>query len=338
MERVVVTGIGVVSSIGIGKKNFWQNLLAGKSGISSIEAFDASGYPTQVGGEIKGFNPEKHMNKKSANQYGRASQFAVVAAELALEDSGITLNDVSNEKNIDVIVGTTMGETQAIETMDSAWVKTGEQNVQQQWISQYPGNTLAMSVARELDLTGLSIVIPTACSAGNYGIGYGHDLIKNGQSVMVIAGGSDAFSRIAFTGFNRMYAMASSKCCPFDKKREGMLLGEGAGFVVLEPLTSAMKREAHIYAEVLGYGLSCDAAHMTIPHEEGVAQVIRKAIKLAGIEAADVDYISAHGTGTPINDKTESGAINRLRYSGSDPLSASMKTTTSEEGSLFSKA
>lgn len=313
MERVVVTGIGVVSSVGTGKDDFWKALLSGKSGISPVRAFDASGLTTRVGGEVSDFRPEDYLSAGAVKEYGRASQMATAAAKLAVRDSGLELTGGRSDlRPVDVIVGTTMGESQTLEKIDTAWLKSGEDEVLADTIRQYPGNVLALSISKELDLKGLSIVIPTACSAGNYAIGYGYDLIKTGQSRSAIAGGADAFSRVAFSGFSRMFAMASAKCCPFDKKREGMLLGEGAGFVVLESYSAAKARGARVYAEILGYGLSCDAYHMTIPSEEGMVNVIQKAVKSSGIRFEEVDYISAHGTGTPMNDKTESKAINRI--------------------------
>lgn len=306
-KRVVITGLGVVSSIGIGVDEFWPNLLAGKSGISEVESFDISRYERKLGGEIKDFDAEKYVSQRSCNETGRASQLAIAAAKLALKDAKVT-----NNKDIGVIIGTTMADAPVIEIMNKIWVDKGDEQISPQLVPQYPGNALASNVAFELNLRGFNAVIPTACAAGNYSIGYAHDLIKQGKAQAMLAGGADAFSRIAYTGFGRLFAMSKNKCRPFDKDRDGMMVGEGAGIVFLETLESAKKRGAHIYAEVLGYGLSCDAHHMTQPSAEGIARCITKALKESDVQPEEVDYISAHGTGTPQNDRTECQAIKQV--------------------------
>ncbi len=311
MRRVVVTGLGVVSSIGIGKDEFWANLIKGKSGISKISSFDISNYPTQFGGEIKDFQPSQFINKHKIDLIGRASQLSIAASRLALEDSKLDPKEIQNE-NSGVFIGTTMGETQLMEEIDSTWLEKGQDSVKFFSISLYPSSNISSSVALELKVKGDNFVMPTACAAGNYAIGYGFDTIRSGNANMALAGGSDAFSKVAYTGFNRLYAMAPEKCQPFDKNRKGMILGEGAAILVLESLDSALKRKANIYAEVLGYGLSCDAFHMTHPTEEGISKCIQKALKESDIDIDDVDYISAHGTGTTQNDKTEVAAIKNV--------------------------
>jgi 3-oxoacyl-[acyl-carrier-protein] synthase II len=213
---------------------------------------------------------------------------------------------------IGVIIGTTMADAQRIEEMDKIWVELSEKDIDSKLISQYPGNVLASNVGFALNLRGPNISIPTACSAGNYSIGYSYDLIKRGRVDYMLVGGSDPFSRIAFTGFNRLFAVAPEKCQPFDKNRKGMMVGEGAGVLLLESLDSALDRRANIYAEILGYALSCDAHHMTAPSTSSIVSVIKRAVKNANIEPKDVDYISAHGTGTPANDKAECGAVKEV--------------------------
>jgi 3-oxoacyl-[acyl-carrier-protein] synthase II len=308
-RRVVVTGLGVVSSIGIGVEEFWKNLIAGKSGISEIEAFDTSQYPIHKGGEVKKFKPEQFIDKRKLKHLGRASQLAIAATKLAIDNAGIDKNSI---ENAGVLFGTTMGETQVMEMMDKAWVHEGDEKIDLKLIPTYTSNNISVNVAGFFSSTNINAVIPTACASGNYAIGYGFDSIIAGDGEVFICGGVDAFSKVAFAGFNRLYAMASERCQPFDKNRKGMMLGEGAGVLILESLEHAQKRGAKIYAEVMGYGLSCDAHHMTQPSEEGIAKCIEKAIKESGILKDKVDYISMHGTGTPQNDKAECGALKKV--------------------------
>ena len=309
-RRVVVTGIGVVSSIGIGKDEFWKNLIAGKSGISDIELFDTSDYPVHKGGEVKNFDPSKFIPKNRIKDIARASQFAIAAAQMALEDSRIDLESIKNRTG--VIIGTTMADIQSLEQINKYWIGNGEEHVWPINVIKYPGNALSDHPGYFFDFKSVNYTIPTACAAGNYSIGYSFDLIRKGKADVMIAGGADPFSRITFTGFNRLYAMAPEKCQPFDKNRKGMMQGEGAGILVLEELESAKKRNSTIYAEILGYGLSCDANHMTAPRFEGIVKVMEKAIKNSGIRKEEVDYISAHGTGTPANDKIECQAVDSV--------------------------
>jgi len=309
-RRVVVTGLGVVSSIGIGKDEFWENLIAGKSGISEITTFDTSDYPIHKGGEVKNFDPAKYIPKNRLKNIARASQFAIAATKMALDDADLDLKEI--KKNIGVIIGTTMADIQSLEQIDKYWSNGGEDHVWPINVVKYPGNALSDHLGYFFNLMSINYVIPTACASGNYAIGYSFDFIKRGKADFMIAGGTDPFSRITFTGFNRLYAMAPEKCQPFDKNRKGMMLGEGAGILLLEELESAKKREAQIYAEILGHGLSCDANHMTAQRVEGIIKVIEMAIKNSGIKKRDVNYISAHGTGTPSNDKMECGAINSV--------------------------
>lgn len=310
-QRIVVTGIGVISSIGIGREAFWSGLQAGLSGISAVECFDTSAYPTHLGGEVKNFRAEEFMDIKKIPSLSRAARFALAAAKLSLSDAAIDLVDFELAKT-GVILGTTMGETQVLQKLNESFVRQGAGSVDEKLVPLCPPNIIAAQVAKELQFRGGNWVIPTACAAGNYAIGYACDLLKSGEAQMMIAGGVDAFSRIAFSGFNRLFAVAPIKCQPFDKNRKGMMVGEGAGIVVLETLSGALQRKARIYAEVLGYGLSCDAAHMTQPQASGVAACLKNALEASKIQSEGVDYINAHGTGTQANDKVECEAIHRV--------------------------
>lgn len=320
-KRVVVTGLGVISSIGIGKAAFWDNLLQGKSGISEVASYDTSKHVTHKGGEIKNFNPEDYISKKRIRLIGRASQLAMSATKLALEDARLLNNSISDYKT-SVCLGTTMGEIQSVEKADHAWIKSGQKDVENLALYQSLLNNIPSAVAMEFKLKGRNRIFTTACAAGNYAIGYGYDLLQFNESDIIVAGGADSFSWIAFTGFNKVSATAPEKCQPFDKNRKGIIPGEGAGVVILETLEQAQRRKAHIYAEILGYGLSCDAHHMTNPQAEGLASCMKNALKDAGLTPNDVDYISAHGTGTILNDRAECAAIKQIFGNKKIPISS----------------
>jgi 3-oxoacyl-[acyl-carrier-protein] synthase II len=310
-NRVVVTGMGVVSSIGIGRKDFWNALLAGTSGISDITSFDTSAFKCHKGGEAKDFKPENFIPARRAKFLGRASQLAIAAAQLAIEDAGLLSKNMIPKSKTGVFIGTTMGE-KPLEELVQLWVKGGMNDIDRRRIIQASANNLSANVSMYFKTQGQNYLFPTACAAGNYAIGYGYDLIRSGELDYAIAGGTDSFFYVAYVGFQSLYAMSTDKCRPFDKNRKGMMLGEGSGILLLERLDKALKRGAPIYAEILGYGLSCDAHHPTAPHPAGVAAVMEKALKETGLTANDVDYICTHGTGTPMNDKVETQAIKHV--------------------------
>jgi 3-oxoacyl-[acyl-carrier-protein] synthase II len=321
-RRVVVTGMGVVSSIGLGWRAFWASLLAGRSGIRPVRYVDTTDYPTHYGGEVEGFEPPVFMPASVAVRLGRATQFALAAAAMALDDAGLTAT-AEWRAHAGVCVGTTMADIQALEALNQMWIAGGPRHLQTALIPRYPSYAMSVQVAGAFTLSGPVFMIPTACAAGNYAIGYAADLLRLGKATVMLAGGADPFSRIAFTGFNRLLAVAPERCQPFDRYRKGMLVGEGAAVLVLERWEDAAARGAPIYAEVLGYGLSCDAHHMTIPHVDGLTRVMQRALQDAGVEPSDVDYISAHGTGTPANDRTECAAIRAVFGAQADHLPVS---------------
>lgn len=311
-KRIVITGVGVISSIGIGKKEFWGNLLKGKSGISKVELFNTAHYQSHNGGEIKNFDAKKFISSRTLKLLGRASQLAVAATKLAIEDSGFDDKQLSKSK-VSVCMGTTMGEIQPIENLNKDFVSDKlYEDMDKALMFQSPVSNIPVDIALEFKFKGRNRIFTTACAAGNYAISYGIDLLRMGETDYVIAGGTDSFSRIAFTGFDKVNAIAPQKCQPFDKNRKGMIPGEGAGVLILETLASAKKRNAHVYAEVLGCGLSCDAFHMTQPLVDGIAECMEDALKVSGVKKNDVDYICAHGTGTIHNDETECAAINKV--------------------------
>lgn len=309
-RRVIVSGLGVISSIGIGKNEFWESAINGRSGISKVTAFDTSEYRCHYAGEVKNFHPEEFIDKRRIKFLGRSSQLAISAASMALDDAKFSHKKLNGDRT-GVFIGTTMGEKPLEESIDS-WVIGGIKELSRKQILQAPANNISSNISIYFKLEGPNFLIPTACAAGNYAIGYGYDFIKRGDLDYAIVGGADAFSKLAFSGFQRIYAMAPEKCQPFDKNRKGMLVGEGAGVLFLESLESAVRRNAEIYAEILGYGLSCDAYHMTASKAEGIEKAMLKALKYTKTKMEEVDYINAHGTGTPGNDKTECNAIKRV--------------------------
>jgi 3-oxoacyl-[acyl-carrier-protein] synthase II len=322
-KRVVITGLGVVSSIGIGWEEFWDGLLRGKSGISPVTSFDTSNHFTRNGGEVKNFHPGNYIPDDELKSYSRASQLAFAASKLAFEDAKLSPQEISN-LIVGTCIGTTLGSVQTVEIIDELIVLHQKTDLPHELFYQVPTHSTPAIVAKAFNFHGPNMMFSTACAAGNYAIGYGFDLISLGKADIVLAGGSDPFSKVAFTGFNQLSAVAPEKCQPFDKNRKGMMVAEGAGILVLESLDSALKRNASIYAEILGYGLSCDAQHMTLPSVEGISQCMIKAMREADIAPADIDYISAHGTGTMANDKTECAAIKAVfgSLSGEMPVSS----------------
>ncbi len=312
MRRVVVTGLGVVSSLGVGTAAFWSDLLEGRHGFKPVQSFDASAYRVRVGAEIQGFRFEAYESE-IAPPRGRAAQFAVLAAKQALADGGLL--DSREAHRAGVVMGTTSGEPNLVERYNDAMLAETPELVDGSFMDAYPCNRLPEEVAQRFLLTGTApVMIPAACAAGNYAIAHAADLLRSGQVDYMLAGGSDAFSRITYTGFHRLGAIAPDLCRPFDRNRQGMIPGEGAAFLLLEDEQRARKRGAHIYAELAGYGLSCDAYHMTGGHPEahGAVAAMARALAEAGIEASAVDYVSAHGTGTPSNDRNEVHAVERV--------------------------
>jgi 3-oxoacyl-[acyl-carrier-protein] synthase II len=313
MTRVVITGLGLITPIGLGRRGFWEALLGGRSGIAPVASFDTSAYPVHIGAEIKGFDARQYVRRQPVESMGRGSHLAVAAARLAIEDANLDLIS-RDRRRVGVCMGTTSGEPRLVEQYNDTRKAQGLEAIPGEIFPQYPCHVIPSNVAIELDLRGPSLMIPTACAAGNYAIGYGMDLIRAGEADLMLAGGADPFSRITYMGFARLGAIAPDCCQPFDKNRKGMVPGEGAAVLVLEPLEAALARGAKIYAEVLGYGISCDAHHMTAAHPQGdgAIRAMSMALRESGLRPAQVDYISAHGTGTHVNDRVETLAVRSL--------------------------
>jgi 3-oxoacyl-[acyl-carrier-protein] synthase II len=318
-ERVVVTGLGVVSCLGIGTGEFWKNLIAGKSGIGEVSAVRAPDLRFRNVGEVRNFDAARLTSRPEALTLGRTSQFAVVAALLALKDAGLYMDgELTGHLNPDragVVMGTTTGEQQAAESMIEKQLGLLEEEPAQRLAEgRITNSVIATNIADFLGFRGYSVVLPAACSGGNYAIAHAYDLLRTGRISTALAGGADCLSRHFLYGFARLGALAPDRCQPFDKNRRGIIPSEGAGVLVLETMKSALGRKAQIYAEVLGYGLSSDAHHPVAPDPDGrgAVQAMKEAIASSHIAPESVQYISAHGTGTVINDSVETLAIKKI--------------------------
>jgi 3-oxoacyl-[acyl-carrier-protein] synthase II len=320
-NRVVITGIGAITPIGIGKDAFWNALLEGKSGIDKITRFDATEYTAQVAGEVHDFDPTEYIDKKESKRMDRCTQFAVAATKLAFEDSKMDL-DREDRDRIGVIIGTGIGGIETLHNQYTTLFDKGPGRVSPFFIPMMIGNMAAGQTSIIFKLNGPSSCVVTACATGTNSIGDAFKLIQHGEAEVMVAGGTEAcISPAAVAGFCSMKALCSDynnepqkASRPFDKKRSGFVMGEGAGVVILESLEHALERGAYIYAEVVGYGSNSDAYHITSPSPGGVqaAKCMEKALKDANLKPEQIDYINAHGTSTHLNDLTETAAIKSL--------------------------
>jgi 3-oxoacyl-[acyl-carrier-protein] synthase II len=311
MERVVITGLGIVSSIGIGKEEYWSRLISGRSGIDEIKSIDTSAYANHRGGEIENLDSSPFISADDAHLMERGSVMAVMAAKMALADSGARIADMDRYR-IGVCIGTTMGEIQALEKLNRIRVKDGTGSIPPRLFRDYAAVNIPTNVSKALSVNGRTIIIPNACAAGNFAISYAFELVRSQKLDMVFAGGADPFSTIAFTGFNRLGAMAHDEVRSYDRDSKGMMVGEGAGMIVIESLRSAMRRGGNVYAEIAGYGLTCDAQHITAPNPLGMVRAMKMAMERAGIRPDQVDSVIGHGTGTPSNDQAEMVALGEV--------------------------
>jgi 3-oxoacyl-[acyl-carrier-protein] synthase II len=311
MARVVITGLGPVSSIGIGVAALEESLRAGRSGAAEIRSFDTAGFPYSRGCEVSGFDSGRLLEHLEPGKWGRSSQFAAAAARLALIDAGLDI-PVPSADRVSAVMGTTSGESQVIEQLTASLVAGGFDALDPSVARMVPAERLAYAVAAETGLRGEALTIATACSASNYAIGHALDLIAEGEADVVVAGGADSVCRWAHAGFYRLGALAPSQCAPFDEQRRGILTGEGGVAVVLETADHAEARGARVYAELLGYGMNCDAKHPVAPDAASIAACMRTAHHNAGVKPGDIDWICAHGTGTTANDTVEVAAIRQV--------------------------
>lgn len=322
-RRVVITGLGVLSPIGNGANDFWQALIAGTVGTGPIRAFDTSIFDVHNGGEVQNFDPTRYFQVLDPETCGRTTQLAVAAARMAVDDAEVLHAGYMLER-IGVCMGTTMGNESVVEDENSRRVRN-DPALPSSLVSHYVDTFITAAIAQELAVEGPCHVLPTACAAGNYAIGWGMDMIRDGLVDVAIVGGADAISRGCFAVFHRLGGIADEVCQPFDRHRTGMLVSEGAGVIILEDYEKALRRGAKMYAELLGYGLACDAHHPTAPHPEGLgAQAsMRRALRETGLDLEAVSYISAHGTGTAANDASESMAVRKVFGTRADSLPVS---------------
>ena len=316
-RRVVVTGIGLLSALGIGTRETWASLLAGQSGVTRITRFDVSGYATQIAAEVKGFDPLAFIEKKDIKKMDLFIQYAIAAAQFAMDDSGLLITD-TNAPNIGVYIGSGIGGFITIEREHEALLKGGPRKVSPFFIPSAIINLASGQVSIRFGAKGPNLATCTACSASAHAVGESYEIIKRGDANAMIAGGSEAaITPMSLGGFAQLRALStrndepSRASRPFDRDRDGFIIGEGAGVLILEELEFAQQRGAPIYAEIVGYGSTSDAYHMTAPSEDGdgARRAMAMAIRKAGIAPGQVDYINAHGTSTPYNDKLETLAI-----------------------------
>ena len=273
-SRVLVTGVGVVSSLGLGKEAFFAGLAAGKSGISRIESFDAAKLGREYAGEVKQFRAQDHLTQAELRRTGRCSAMLLAAARMALKDAGLAEKKLTKDpRRVAVVLGTTMGEATIIADLDHSWIGGGPKAVRRSLLPKYGSTLLPIHVARAVGAEGMMLALPGACSAGNYAIGFGADLIRSGRADVVVSGSAEIIQELQFSGFVRLAAMAEQRCQPFDLNRQGLIVGEGAGIIILESEEHAALRDAQGQAEVGGYGLSCDAYHITRPHPEAAGSI-----------------------------------------------------------------
>jgi 3-oxoacyl-[acyl-carrier-protein] synthase II len=319
-ERVVITGLGAITPLGLTVKETWEGLVAGRSGIGPVTQFDASSFPSRIAGEVKGFDPKQYINFKEARRMARCSQLAIATAQEALADAGLSL-PFADEERVGVLLGSTMGGLEQFEHgLRTLWER-GLSRVSPFAAAAGVPNMPAHHVSWAFQARGYNSTISVACASGTQAVGEAAEVIRRGAADVIISGGVESMiCEASFAGFAAMRAISTRNeepekaCRPFEAHRDGFVIAEGCALLILEGLEQALKRGAHIYAEILGYGCSSDAYHMAAPDPEGAGPVLamRWALEDAGIGIADIDYINAHGPGTPAGDAAETKAIKTL--------------------------
>lgn len=320
MRRVVATGLGVVAPNGIGVETFWESLVNGVSGIDRITRFDAGRHDTKIAAEVKGFDPLLYMEKKEVKKMDRFIHYALAGAIMAVDDAQLTVKDVERSR-IGVLIGTGMGGIPALEETHKTLLEKGPDRISPFFIPSIITNLASGHIAIRFGLRGPNSCVSTACASGNHAIGDSFELIRRGMADAMFAGGTEAvISPLTIGGFGAMKALSTRNDAPqrasrpFDKGRDGFVMGEGAGVLILEELNHALQRGAKIYAELKGYGMSADAYHITAPEPEGAGAIASMilALEAAGLQPEEVDYINAHGTSTQAGDASETKAIKKV--------------------------
>lgn len=342
--RVVVTGVGLVSPLGIGTDETWQGLMEGRSGIGPVTRFDTTGYDCRIAGEVKNFDPALYIPKKEIKKSDTFIHYAVAAADLAVQDAGLVVDD-SNREEVGVLIGSGIGGLPVIEATHSVLVEKGPSRVSPFFIPSLIVNMAAGVVSIRLGAQGPNTAPATACTTGLHAVGDAFRLIQTGRAQAMIAGGAESvLTPLAFAGFGAMKALSTRNdeptkaSRPWDKNRDGFVMGEGAGILVLEELEVAKRRSARIYAEVVGYAMSADAYHISAPDPEGggAARVMKLALKDAGLAPQAIGYINAHGTSTPLGDLAEVKAIKQVF--GDHAYRLAVSSTKSSTGHLLGAA
>jgi len=343
-RRVVITGMGVVSPIGTGLQKYWDGLLAGANGVDFLKAFDVTNYSSKMAAEVKDFNCEDFVEKKEAKRMDRYTQFGVAAAKMAIQDSQINLEAIDREM-FGVIIGSGIGGIQTFEAQYDVLKAKGPNRVSPLLVPMMISNMAAGQIAIQLGAKGVNFTISTACASANHAIGEAFETIKRGaQDAMLTGGAEAAITPLTYAGFSSLRAFSQrnddvkTASRPFNLDRDGFVIGEGAGVLLIEELEHAKKRGAKIYAEIVGYGATCDAYHITAPADSGAGAIKSKQpfLREAGIAPEAVDYINAHGTSTDLNDKYETAAIKTVFGEHAKKLSVS--STKSMTGHLLGAA
>jgi 3-oxoacyl-[acyl-carrier-protein] synthase II len=341
LKRVVITGLGIISPVGTGLEKFWTSMTTGVSGIRRITRFDPANFNTKIAGEVTDFEPTRYMDKKEARRMDRFTQFAVAASGMAVEDAALNL-DHEDRDRIGVILGSGIGGMETLEEQAKVLFEKGPGRVSPVFVPMMIGNMGAGQVAIKYCLRGPNTTIVSACASSSNAIGDAFKLLQYGRADVMITGGAEAaVTPLAMAGFIQMKAMSTRNeepekaSRPFDLGRDGFVIGEGSAILVLETLEHAQERGARIYAEIVGYGSTCDAYHMTAPDPEGhgAANSMKEALGDAGIDPSEVDYINAHATATPLGDKAETLAIKKVF--GAHAAKVAISSTKSMTGHLL---
>ncbi len=343
-HRVVITGLGVVSPVGIGITQFWDSIVNGVSGVDYVTGFDTTNFDVKIGAEVKNFDPGQFLDRKELKRTDRVVQFAVAACKMALEDSKLVI-DPANAEDIGVIIGSGIGGIKTFEDQARIFVEKGPGRVSPFFIPMMIPDMSSGYVSIVIGAKGPNHTVVTACASGSHSIGHSLRIIQKGDAKVMITGGSEAaITGLSYAGFTSAGALSTNNqdpkgaSRPFDLNRDGFIMGEGAGVLILEELEHALKRGATIYAEIIGMGETGDAYHMTAPDPEGdgAARAMKRALADAGLEPGEISYINAHGTSTPHNDRLETIAVKRVF--GEYAKSVAVSSTKSMTGHLLGAA